>query len=123
MSKKTTPKKTKTSPTRKPASTKPAKAFTKPAAPKASPGKPVSPDKPKRRSALDAAAIVLAKVGKPMNAKDMIDAMAATGLWKSPGGKTPQATLYAALIREIRDKGKKARFRKVERGQFAAAGR
>ncbi len=77
----------------------------------------------KRRSALDAAAIVLAKVKKPMNVKDIVEAMAVTGLWKSPGGKTPSATLYAAMHREIKTKGKAARFRKVERGMFEATSR
>lgn len=78
--------------------------------------------KPKRVSALDAAAQVLAKAGKPMHAKELIAAMAERGLWKSLGGKTPHATLYAAMMREARDKGTAARFRKVERGQFAFKG-
>lgn len=76
----------------------------------------------KRVSALDAAAQVLAKAGKPMAAKELVDAMAEQGLWSSPGGKTPHATLYAAMMREERDKGKASRFRKVDRGQFALAG-
>ena len=75
-------------------------------------------DKPKRTSALDAAATVLKKAGKPMRSQELIDAMASQGLWKSPGGKTPHATLYAAILREITAKGKAARFRKVDRGQF-----
>jgi hypothetical protein len=29
-----------------------------------------------------------------MSAREMIDVMAAKGLWKSPGGATPSATLY-----------------------------
>ena len=70
-------------------------------------------------SALDAADKVLAEVGEPMTAKAMIDAMAAKGYWTSPGGQTPQATLYAAIIREITKKGVEARFQKVDRGQFA----
>ena len=37
----------------------------------------------------------------------------------SPGGKTPHATLYAAMLREIANKGAKARFKKVDRGLFA----
>ena len=41
-------------------------------------------------------------------------------LW-STGGKTPHATLYAAIIREIAKKGKDARFRKVDRGRFQLA--
>jgi hypothetical protein len=48
----------------------------------------------------------------------MIDAMAAKGYWTSPGGKTPHATLYAAILREITTKGKEARFKKTERGKF-----
>jgi hypothetical protein len=80
--------------------------------------KPAAEPKPKRVSALDAAAQVLADAGQPMRVKEMIDAMAERGLWSSPGGKTPEATLYAAIIREIATKGDAARFRKVERGQF-----
>ncbi|QYU66574.1 hypothetical protein J4558_16535 [Leptolyngbya sp. 15MV] len=80
--------------------------------------KPAKEPKPKRVSALDAAAQVLAASEVPMRAKEMIAAMEAKGLWKSPGGKTPEATLYAAIIREIAAKGDKARFRKHERGLF-----
>ena len=75
---------------------------------------------PKRISALDAAAQVLAASKEPMRAKDLIAAMAEQGLWSSPNGKTPEATLYAAMIREIAAKGSEARFRKIERGLFAA---
>ena len=75
--------------------------------------------KPKRLSALDAAAQVLAKADKPMRAKELITAMAEQGLWSSPAGKTPHATLYAAMLREERGKGSNSRFRKVDRGQFA----
>ena len=68
--------------------------------------------------ALDAAAKVLADAGEPMNAKQMIEAMTTQGLWKSPGGKTPHATLYSAILREIGTKGAEARFVKTDRGQF-----
>ena len=51
-----------------------------------------------------------------------IEAMAAMKLWTSPGGKTPHATLYSAILREIQTKGKDARFKKIERGKFAAKG-
>lgn len=37
----------------------------------------------------------------------------------SPGGKTPDRTLYAAIAREIAAKGAESRFRKFERGKFA----
>ncbi len=52
--------------------------------------------KPKRVSALDAAAQVLAKAEKPMRAQELIAAMTEQGLWSSPAGKTPHATLYTA---------------------------
>ncbi len=75
--------------------------------------------KPKKLSALDAAAKVLATTGEPMTTKAMIEAMTERGLWTSPGGKTPQATLYAAILREVATKGTKARFRKTAPGHFA----
>ena len=92
--------------------------------PKAAPAKraKAKSEKPKKLSALDAAAQVLAASKEPMNAKEMIDAMAAKGLWTSPGGKTPHATLYSAILREIGTKGKEARFKKTDRGHFAANG-
>jgi hypothetical protein len=78
------------------------------------------PQKEKKVSAIDAAAQVLANSKEPMNCKEMIDVMAKQALWTSPGGKTPHATLYSAIIREIALKGKEARFTKTERGKFAA---
>jgi hypothetical protein len=75
--------------------------------------------KPKKVSALEAAAKVLATTGEPMTTKGMIEAMTERGLWTSPGGKTPQATLYAAILREVATKGTKARFRKTAPGHFA----
>lgn len=81
-----------------------------------------SAKKPKKLSALDAAARVLGEAGAAMNCKEMIEAMAAKGYWTSPGGKTPHATLYAAILREITVKGKEARFAKTERGKFASNG-
>ncbi|MFO0836982.1 MAG: HTH domain-containing protein [Phycisphaerae bacterium] len=78
--------------------------------------------KPKRVSALDAAAQVLKTGGKPMRSTEMIAAMAEQGLWTSPNGKTPHATLYAAILREISAKGGEARFRKTDRGLFEYTG-
>jgi hypothetical protein len=69
-------------------------------------------------SALDAAAKVLGEAKEPMNTKAMIEAMAAKGYWTSPGGKTPHATLYSAILREIDTKGSDARFKKTDRGMF-----
>lgn len=84
------------------------------------PAKAPKEAKPKRVSALDAAAQVLAGSVDPMGAKAIVAEMEAKGLWKSPGGKTPEATLYAAIIREIAAKGDKARFKKHDKGVFVA---
>jgi hypothetical protein len=73
-------------------------------------------------SCIDAAAKVLAEAKEPMTTKAMIEQMAAKGYWSSPNGQTPAATLYSAILREIKTKGKDARFKKVDRGLFAIHG-
>ena len=88
------------------------KATTKKAAPKEK-AKPAG-----KLSALDAAIKVLAEANEPLNTKQMVEAMAAKGYWESPGGATPHATLYSAILREINNKGNEARFKKTERGHF-----
>jgi hypothetical protein len=77
--------------------------------------------KPKAMSGLDAAAKVLEEASEPMGVKQIVEAAEAKGYWKSPGGKTPHATVYSAIIREITTKGADARFRKAERGRFVHA--
>ena len=95
----------------------------KPAGAKPGATKPAqSPGKPKRLSALDAAAQVLRKAAKPRASKLLIAAMAEQKLWTSPKGKTPHATLNAAMLSEIGSKGGKSRFKKVGRGPFAFNG-
>jgi hypothetical protein len=74
--------------------------------------------KPKKTSALDAAARVLSEAKEPMNCQELIKAMGDKGYWTSPGGQTPAATLYSAIKREIDKKGKDARFKKTEQGKF-----
>ena len=79
----------------------------------------------KKPGCLDAAVQVLRTAGGgPLGCKEMVERMLAKGLWQT-GGKTPAATLYAAIIREIAAKGKEARFHKAERGRFelSATGR
>lgn len=76
---------------------------------------------PERPSALTAAARVLQERGEPMNCTELIAVMASNGYWTSPAGKTPAATLYAAIARELKSKGDAARFRKAARGKFALA--
>src|SRR5207249_5542316 len=78
--------------------------------------------KPKKASALDAAAKVLAQSAGAMTTQAMIEAMAAKGYWSSPGGQTPSATLYSAILRELSTKGEQARFVKTERGKFGLRG-
>jgi len=68
-------------------------------------------------SGLDAAAKVLADAGKPLNCKTIVERAVAKGYWKR-GGKTPSATVYAAILREIQKEGDASRFVKAERGMF-----
>ena len=58
--------------------------------------------------------------GAAMTTGEMIDAMGKANLWSSPNGRTPAATLYSAVLREINTKGTQSRFTKTERGKFAA---
>ncbi len=80
--------------------------------------------KPPRASALNAAAAVLDEIREPMTCDVLIREMAARNLWQSPKGKTPEATLYAAIVREIKAKGAASRFRRsAVRGMFVSATR
>ena len=69
-------------------------------------------------SAINAAAKVLNESKEPLTAKQMIEQMAAKKYLTSPGGKTPHATLYAAILRDIQCKGDDSRFVKADRGHF-----
>ncbi len=75
----------------------------------------------KKMSALDAAAKVLAAAKAPMTTSELIEAMATKGYWKSPGGQTPDRSLYSAITRVIQAKGKDSRFKKAEKGKFVLA--
>jgi vancomycin resistance protein YoaR len=90
---------------------------------KAKAAKPATATDAKKLSQIAAAVAVLTKAGEPMNCKAMVEAMTTQGLWASPGGATPDATLYSSILREINTKGKDARFKKVDRGQFALVNR
>jgi hypothetical protein len=118
---------------RPPKATKPKKAAApkaaKPAAPKPAAKQPAKTAKgakakpASKLSAMGAAHAVLSASKEPMNVKAIIEQMAKQGLWTSPGGKTPHSTLAAALMRDIAAKGRESRFKKVDRGLFAASGR
>jgi hypothetical protein len=84
--------------------------------------KPAAKADGKKLSQIEAAINVLAKAGEPMNCKAMVEAMTKQGLWASPGGATPDATLYSSILRDLR-KGKDARFKKTDRGHFTLAGK
>lgn len=75
--------------------------------------------KPKKLSLIDAAAQVLASGGGgPLNVKQMVEQVVAQKLWTPGSGRTPSATLYSSILRELQHKGGEARFEKVDRGQF-----
>jgi hypothetical protein len=95
--------------------TKPAKVAKDP-----KPVKPAKEMKVKKFGALDAAAQLLALASQPLNCKQLIELMTAQRLWTSPSGKTPSATLYAAIIREIATKGEQSRFIKADAGKFTS---
>jgi hypothetical protein len=71
-------------------------------------------------SALDAAAKVLTETGTALTCQELIQVMADKGYWTSPAGKTPAATLYTAILKELKTKGAAARFQKTAPGKFAA---
>ena len=101
-----------------------------PKSPRVAPGKPkakaASNGKPSgtraRKGCLSAAVEVLNDAKEAMSAKAIVTAALGRGLW-STNGKTPEATLYAAIIREIAKKGDGSRFRKAARGRFELAGK
>jgi hypothetical protein len=73
----------------------------------------------KKLSQIEAAVEVLRTAREPMTCQAMVEAMSAKGLWTSPAGKSPDATLYASILRELAKKGKDARFVKAAPGRFA----
>ena len=77
--------------------------------------------KAKKPSGLDAAAKVLAETKKPMTVREIVKVAFEKKYWKSDG-KTPSATIYSAMIREVAAKGKESRFKKVGRGKFTLNG-
>jgi hypothetical protein len=69
-------------------------------------------------SCLDSAAKVLAQAGEALDCKTMVERAIEKGYWRTKG-RTPAATVYAAILREIQKQGKAARFIKTDRGRFA----
>jgi len=77
--------------------------------------------RPRPSSGLDAAHAVLRQRSKPMTVRDITNAIFEQKLWTT-AGKTPRATIAAAIIRAIKDKGNESRFIKTGRGLFTARG-
>jgi len=77
---------------------------------------------PKKQSLIAAALLVMKgdSAGKGMSAKQIAQEAIEKKLWEGQG-KTPGATLYSAIIREIATKGTASRFCKVGAGRFALA--
>ena len=92
-----------------------------PAAAKNKAAAKAAPAKAKGLSLVAAAAQVLAESGEALNCRRMVALAKERGLWEQGRGKTPEQTLYSAVVREIADRGEGSRFRKSEvRGLFLA---
>lgn len=73
----------------------------------------------KKLSLVNAAAAVLESADEALTVRAMIDKAKERGLWSPGTGKTPEQTLYSAILREIKVKGDASRFVKSARGHFA----
>ena len=81
-------------------------------------------DKPvKRLSLLNAAVIVLKDAGpeRPMNCKEILEAILARQLWTPTDCKTPEQTLYGSIFREIATKEHPRIVRAEQKGKFRIA--
>lgn len=70
-------------------------------------------------TALDAAYRVLVETKRPLNSQEIVD-MALKKKYHRSSGATPANTINAAMLREIKKLGEKARFVKTGRGTFTA---
>ena len=72
-----------------------------------------------KMSGLDAAYRVLTEAGRPMNVREIFET-ANRNKYCGLKGATPTLTIYAAILREVKLKGRASRFVKTDRGLFAA---
>jgi hypothetical protein len=77
----------------------------------------------KKISQIEAAAKFSANAKEPMNCKVMVEAIQAKGFWNSSGGRTPEATLYASIIRDIAKRGKILLSRRQKGGRLLGLAR
>lgn len=72
-----------------------------------------SPEAGERKMSLVKAALaVLGRTDEALGAKQLVERAKSGGLWTPGAGKTPEQTLYSALVREIKTKGSAARITK-----------
>ena len=76
----------------------------------------------KKRSLLDAAVEVLRLAKMPMNTREIVDAAIELKLWQPTGAKTPEQTLYGAIIRENKSKEHPRIVKSDIKGKFIYAG-
>ena len=76
----------------------------------------------KKRSLLDAAVEVLRLAKMPMNTREIVDAAIELKLWQPTGAKTPEQTLYGAIVRENKTKEQPRIVKSDIKGKFIYAG-
>ena len=76
----------------------------------------------KKRSLLDAAVEVLRLAKMPMNTREIVDAAIELKLWTPTGAKTPEQTLYGAIVRENKSKEHPRIVKSDIKGKFIYAG-
>ena len=76
----------------------------------------------KKRSLLDAAVGVLRLAKMPMNTREIVDAAIELKLWQPTGAKTPEQTLYGAIVRENKTKEQPRIVKSDIKGKFIYAG-
>ena len=76
----------------------------------------------KKRSLLDAAVEVLRLAKMPMNTREIIEAAIELKLWQLTGAKTPEQTLYGAIVRENKTKEQPRIVKSDIKGKFIYAG-
>ena len=75
----------------------------------------------KKRSLLDAAVEVLRLAKMPMNTREIVDAAIELKLWQPTGAKTPEQTLYGAIVRENKTKEHPRIVKSDIKGKFICA--
>ena len=76
----------------------------------------------KKRSLLEAAVEVLRIAKQPMNTREIIEWAIELKLWQPTGAKTPEQTLYGAIVRENKTKESPRIVRSDIKGRFIYAG-